>query len=596
MKTSDRGYESIVRSLLGQPAIIGVSGHRGRSDFLCFSTESGSPQLYQVSDSGLERLTAEEAPTLGATALHPSRAFAAFARDSGGDMNYTVHLLDLNAGTSELITPRPIGRILQLFWRGDEAWIAVGSDDREVYAKLIRRESEPHNLFVSEQHIFRSAYDDRRDQLVLAVGRGRGTRLCRLKLLADPPKVEWLPHDPNAEESIPAIDADTGRLASVVSGPGGQAFIRIRSLDTLEEGSRVEIPPDVGDIEFMSGVLQWLDGETLFVVSTAQARITPRLLSLKESYWSEPLIAGSVWGSALTSDGPIWIGTSFTQPPRLEGLRNGRVTPLLATETSPFEGDLQVEDIRYASFDGREIQGWLLRTPQADAPLVVSCHGGPNHITGNWWDPFAVALTKAGYHVFAPNFRGSISFGAEFRDLVVGDVGGGELLDVLYGARYVSKRLGQTQLPAILGPSYGGYLTTMSLTTQPDEWAGGVAIVPPVDLAANYELGNAHYKAFHRHFLGGTPEDKPELYRERSPITHIEKLRQPLLIIHGENDPVCPIEPVKQFAARAEALKLPVELVINEDEGHGTLRQETGVQMMVQALHFLDRIFQSANS
>jgi dipeptidyl aminopeptidase/acylaminoacyl peptidase len=197
----------------------------------------------------------------------------------------------------------------------------------------------------------------------------------------------------------------------------------------------------------------------------------------------------------------------------------------------------------------------------------------------------------AGYNVFAPNYRGSSGFGAEFQNLNLGDVGGGDLQDVLYGARYAADLLGSAGRPAIMGASYGGYLTLMALTTQPDEWSGGVAFVPVADWREDYRRADAHFRRYCTHFLGGAPDQRPDLYADRSPITHVGRLRSPLLILHGENDPRCPIESVRALTVQAQALGLPVRLVSAAGEGHGAVELDQAASEVALALDHLDNLF-----
>ncbi len=255
--------------------------------------------------------------------------------------------------------------------------------------------------------------------------------------------------------------------------------------------------------------------------------------------------------------------------------------------------DIRVENHHFQSFDGRRVQGWLLRNPNPEAPLVMYLHGGPTATQGDRWYPEIPAVAIAGFHVFAPNFRGSDGFGKDFRDLNIGDLGGGDLQDVRYSARYAMQVIKTDHRPALFGGSYGGYLTLQGLVTQPDEWAGGVAIAPTTDWKEDYSLSDSHYRKFCSHFFGGTPAEKSDLYSDRSPITHLKRLTRPLLILHGENDMITSLEPVKKFSAEAEKLGLPVQLAITRDEGHGSLHNMNAIRDLTLALEHLRTIFQT---
>ena len=163
--------------------------------------------------------------------------------------------------------------------------------------------------------------------------------------------------------------------------------------------------------------------------------------------------------------------------------------------------------------------------------------------------------------------------------------------DVLYGANYARELLGVKGLPAITGRSYGGYLTLFALTTQPEQWQGGVAIVPVADWVEDYYLLDAGFRFYDEHFFGGSPEEKPALYKERSPITYIDNLRAPTLIIHGANDSRCAIEPVIRFTDEAKKRGLPVEMIITEDEGHGNLQTANAIRDMTYTLKHLQSLW-----
>src|SRR3989442_14195512 len=108
-------------------------------------------------------------------------------------------------------------------------------------------------------------------------------------------------------------------------------------------------------------------------------------------------------------------------------------------------------------------------------------HGGPTATQGDWWYPEIPALAIAGFHVFAPNFRGSDGFGMEFRDLNIGDLGGGDLQDVRYGARYAMEAIKTDRRPALFGGSYGGFFTLEGVCGQSRGGGGGVGKRPTSD-------------------------------------------------------------------------------------------------------------------
>ncbi|MFN2114166.1 MAG: S9 family peptidase [Anaerolineae bacterium] len=559
-----------------------ASGQPSRADFAYFSSESGVPSLYiwDPREETGHAVTPGDEPVLGAAALHPRKPWLAFAKDAGGNESYTVHMVDLAEQELSQITSEPLGRIGDLHWTRDEELIAVGNDTDSVYVRRIGLDGQIEELFSSKEQILSSDYDMASGTIIAAVGRGAGTRLAVIEPSGGVSR--WISESETSEDRNPAVHPVARLLAYTSDGVADAQTLIVRSIDSLLEVARVDVPGEIG-------AMRWQSGHRLVAMITSEGSVTLRELDTRTREWSEPLSGVGAGGFALTSDGPIWSGSSFEQQPGIYTLVDGETIPLIGGGAGSF--GVKAESHWFEAADGREIQGWLLRSSEPGAPLVVEAHGGPEWFTGDFYTPHILALVNAGYNVFSPNFRGSTSFGDEFRKLIVGDLGGAELEDVRQAAQYAGRLLGLDAKPAIFGGSYGGYLTLMALGTQPDDWVGGVAIVPPVDLVEDYELADAHFRQFHTYFMGGTPEELPDLYRERSPITHTAAIKGPVLVLHGENDPRCPLGPVQRMADEASQLGVPLQLHVTAEEGHGVKEAEAAATEMTLALDHLDRLF-----
>ena len=139
------------------------------------------------------------------------------------------------------------------------------------------------------------------------------------------------------------------------------------------------------------------------------------------------------------------------------------------------------------------------------------------------------------------------------------------------------------------GASWGGYLTLLGLGTQPERWALGLGLVPVADYIAAYEDEMEPLKAYDRSLFGGvSPTDDPQRYIQRSPLTYIENVRVPMLILAGENDPRCPIRQIDNYVARLRELGMPHE-VVRYDAGHGSLRTEERIRQLEAQLEFVAR-------
>lgn len=194
-----------------------------------------------------------------------------------------------------------------------------------------------------------------------------------------------------------------------------------------------------------------------------------------------------------------------------------------------------------------------------------------------------------GYAVLQVNYRGSTGYGSAWRDAIEANVGFVELADIaaVHDA-LVARGVVDPRRSVLLGGSWGGYLTLLGLGTQPERWAVGVAEVPVADYVAAYEDEMESLRAFDRSLLGGSPQDAPEAYRAASPITYVDAVRAPVLILAGENDPRCPIRQVERYVETLRA-RGGVCDVDQYAAGHGSLVDDERVRQMRVELDFVAR-------
>lgn len=160
------------------------------------------------------------------------------------------------------------------------------------------------------------------------------------------------------------------------------------------------------------------------------------------------------------------------------------------------------------------------------------------------------------------------------------------------GAQWLAKQpeIDKSKI-AIMGGSYGGFMTLMALTKKPKVFAAGVAIVPVTDWLEMYELSDAEFRKFMEELFEGTPEKKGKLYRERSPITYISQIKAPVLISCGRHDSRCPIQPVEKFVKKLKEMDHPHEFKVEEKEGHGFFRVEALIREVTTAVKYLKKTF-----
>ncbi len=252
--------------------------------------------------------------------------------------------------------------------------------------------------------------------------------------------------------------------------------------------------------------------------------------------------------------------------------------------------------------DGLELVSYLTLPAEADTdgdgrpekpvPLVLNVHGGP-WARDNWgYDSEHQWLANRGYAVLAVNFRGSTGLGKKFLNSAQKEWGGtmhNDLLDAVAWA--VKEKIAHKDKIAIMGGSYGGYATLVGLTFTPDTFACGVDIVGPSNLLTLVSTVPPYWKPVLQMFKDrvgdwDTAEGK-KLLLDRSPLTHVEKIKKPLLIGQGANDPRVKQAESDQIVKAMQEKKIPVCYVLYPDEGHGFARPENRLSFNAVAEAFL---------
>ncbi|HEX7707263.1 MAG TPA: S9 family peptidase [Thermoanaerobaculia bacterium] len=254
-----------------------------------------------------------------------------------------------------------------------------------------------------------------------------------------------------------------------------------------------------------------------------------------------------------------------------------------------------MQAIRYASSDGLEIPAFLTLpkgVAAKDLPLVVVPHGGPWARDSWGYRSMAQFLANRGYAVLQPNFRGSTGYGKKFLNASNNEWGQKMQDDITWGVRHLvetgvvdAKRVG------IMGGSYGGYATLAGLAFTPDVYAAGVSIVGPSNLITLLESIPPYWESIRKMFtqrMGdpATPEGKAQLERQ-SPLNHAEKIKSPLLVIQGANDPRVKQAESDQIVVALRERGFPVEYLVAPDEGHGFARPVNNMAMFASSEAFL---------
>lgn len=249
--------------------------------------------------------------------------------------------------------------------------------------------------------------------------------------------------------------------------------------------------------------------------------------------------------------------------------------------------------VHYKTFDGKTISAflWVPFNLKRDGsnPGIVLPHGGPTGQTVDNFNKTAAALASRGYLCIAPNVRGSTGYGMEFQKANYQDLGGGDLQDEVYAARFLAatgyvdpKKVG------ITGGSYGGYMAMIAIGRTPDDWAAAVELFGITDWLTEQEHEEPALQQYDQSILGDPVKDR-KAYEDASPVKYFKNAKAPLLILQGAND----IRDPKEEAEQAEAiLKKEGKVVAAHyypDEGHGFAKRENQIDAMQRTVEWFDR-------
>ena len=295
-------------------------------------------------------------------------------------------------------------------------------------------------------------------------------------------------------------------------------------------------------------------------------------------------------------------GTALRPPARYVAQASGAgyALPLRPLGPSKYE-ELGVapEVAHFRGKDGVPLAGILYRPVgyQADKryPTVIWAHGGPEGQTVLSLAPWSLFLAQHGYLVLEPNFRGSTGYGERFRNLNVEDSGGGEIEDIGSAVSYlVNSGLADPKRVAIGGGSHGGTVVANAVTKLPGTFAAGIEMFGVVDRALFLQHTNRNSKIRWETKMGGTPVEKPAVYQKANVLPDVDKIKTPLLILHGEQDPQVPPQESAEFAAALTKAGKTHIYVTYPGEGHGFQRREHRMDAYQRQFAFLEQYLKGA--
>jgi dipeptidyl aminopeptidase/acylaminoacyl peptidase len=597
-----------IEQFLATTSISGASFSADEKKILFSSNKTGIYNVYSIVVTGGEpaALTSSTTDTTLAVGYFPKDDRFLYTRDKGGDEKN--HLFVRERGGSEKdLTPGENLKAIFAGWTHDGDAFYVRSNERDPrFFDLYRYDTNGYarKLFYKNEAGYQvgDVSDD-----------GRWVALAKPRTTADSDISLWnaatnetkliSKHEGIAEYAPQAFDPDSKALYYTTND--GSEFSRLKRYD-LATGKDEEVERADWDVFLtyfshngryrLTAVNE--DGRTVLRIHDGK---TDRLVTVPN------LPAGEIGAVRISrSETKLAFQLNGDRAPNnlyvfeFGGKAPRRLTDTLSKDIDP-EDLVEAQVVRFPSFDGMAIPNIFYKphevSSQAKAPALVWVHGGPGGQTRRSYSPYIQFLVNHGYVVLGINNRGSSGYGKTFFTADDKKHGHEPLSDCVAARKYLQSlpyvdpdRIG------ILGGSYGGYMTLAALTLQPDAFAVGIDLFGISNWVRTLESipkwWESQREALYQEI--GDPVKDREMLLAVSPLFHADRIKKPLMVLQGANDPRVIKPESDDIVAAARKNGVPVEYVVFPDEGHGFTKKKNQIEGWKAILEFLDKHLKGA--
>lgn len=586
----------------GNASFDGASWSPDAKTILVSSNISGIWNAYTISASGgtPTPLTKSTTNSIRAISYFPADERILYSSDEGG--NELTHIYVRNPdGTTQDLTPGAKLKANFQGWAGDDKSFFVSTNERdERYFDLyeITLDGYKRTLLYKNTDGF-DLGPVSRDKRYLAMSKSKSSTDADIYLYDLRANTTRNITEHSGEvNNAPADFSPDGSKLLFVSDEGGE-FASLRAFDIATGAKSVAYAQswDLQGADYSKG------GKYLTVYVNEDSRSIARLLdaaTLKPVALPD-MPTGLVRGVSISGNDAalVFYATDGSTPNDLYSAKIGASPKRLTNALNPKirREDLVIPRIaRFKSYDGIEVPGVLYVPHQASsqnkAPAIVLVHGGPGGQAQVGYSALTQGIVNHGYVVFDINNRGSSGYGKTFYKMDDRKHGEADLGDVVASkGLLVSTGVVDPQRIGILGGSYGGYMTLAALTLQPDAFKVGVdlfGISNWVRTLTNIPPWWESFKVALYTEMGDPKTDSVRLHRI-SPLFNADKIKAPLMVLQGANDPrVLKVES-DEIVAAAKKNGVPVEYIVFPDEGHGFVKKANQIRGYTAVIAFLDK-------
>jgi dipeptidyl aminopeptidase/acylaminoacyl peptidase len=590
-----------VADFYGNTEYFGASFSPAGDRILVTSNRSGVYNAYAIPTAGGEPqpLTNSTNNAIFAISYFPGDDRILYSSDKGGNELSHIYVRTPDGKTRDL-TPGAKLKAQFAGWSGDDHSFFVQTNERDErffdlyeyaadgYArKLIYRNTEGYTVGPIS-----------RDKRYIALVRPRTSNDADVFLHDGRSRTTThiTKHTGNINYSPEVFAPDNSKLLMTSDSGGEFATLQSHDIATDKRSTLFALPWDILGAGYSKA------GKYLVVYVNQDGRPDARLF---EAATMKPvqltgMPSGVIRGTRLSrdesaiafyaSDGSVpddlWAGKVGQAPKRLTKALNSKIR----------REDLVVpEVVRFKSYDSLEIPGLLYKphqaSPRAKAPAIVMVHGGPGGQAQVGYFALTQALVNHGYVVYDINNRGSSGYGKTFYAMDDRKHGEADLGDVVASKRMLAATgyVDSTRI-GILGGSYGGYMTLAALTLQPDAFKVGVDLFGISNWVRTLSSIPPWWASFREALYAemGDPKTDSARLRRISPLFNADKIRAPLMVLQGANDPRVLKRESDEIVAAVKKKGVAVEYVLFDDEGHGFVKKENEIKGYTQVLEFLD--------
>jgi len=531
-----------------------------------------------------------------AIAVAPDDSFIVVSRDVGGQENPGVYLQALDGG--------PL-RVVQHAAKVQTSLAYVSDDSKSVYFRA--NDLDPASYALYRFDVKAGTKDRVFDQPGLwALAAHSGNRWLLVKELGSD-HVEVYSYDLDKKALVPLLGQNEKEEYDVDFGANDAVLVRTNKLGDfqrlyrLDAGALVAITPEMKHdvtsyaIDHARKHIYYSVGENGYAHLHALDAKTYKELPLPKLADADNVqLAGlSRDGryAQLQIDGATLLPQTVVYDWQTKKLVTWRQPNAPDIDTSAF-AKLTLET--YPARDGTAIP-MFVRRPQKCAvdpcPVIVEFHGGPEGQATAGFNPRAQMFVDAGFVFVQPNVRGSVGYGKAWLHADDGAKRLNVITDIEDCAKYIRSawaKDGKAPKLGVTGGSYGGYATLMAMTYFAGAYDAGVEIVGISNLVTFLE-NTAPYRRILRISEYGDPVKDRDALVQLSPVTHVDKVKAPLLLVQGVNDPRVPVGEAMQIYDRLVERKVPVGMILFADEGHGASKRGNIVAMIGHTIAFFQK-------